>query len=41
MVLDNFIESALDYLAWRLLLFCNIYARENLKNTEIMHTHTC
>ena len=39
MVLDNFIESALDYLAWRLLFFCNIYARENLKNTEIVHTH--
>ena len=31
MVLDNFIVSPSDCLAWRLLFFCNLYVRGNLK----------
>ena len=39
MVLDNFIVSASDYLAWRLVFFCNIYVGENLKLIQKFYIH--
>ena len=37
--LGNFIVSASEYLDWRLLFFCNIYVRDNLKIIQKLCIH--